>query len=57
MFLGVTQGWFAGMGATPSVEDVAGHADEIMATEGFIVPDGAMEEIQNLIMPLFQGGN
>jgi hypothetical protein len=57
MFLGVTQGWFAGMGATPSVEDIAGHADEIMATEGYLIPDGAMEEIQNLIMPLFQGGN
>ncbi len=57
MFLGVTQGWFAGMGATPSVEDIAGHTDEIMATEGYLIPDGAMEEIQNLIMPLFQGGN
>lgn len=57
MFLGVTPGWFAGMGAVPSVEDVAAHAEEIMSTDGYLIPNGAMEEIQNLIMPLFQGGN
>jgi hypothetical protein len=57
MFLGVTPGWFAGMGVTPSVEDVAAHAEEILSTEGFRVPDGLMAELQDLVMPLFQGGN
>ena len=57
MFLGVTPGWFAGMGVTPSVEDVAAHAEEILSTEGFLVPDGLMAELQELVMPLFQGGN
>lgn len=56
MFLGVTPGWFAGVGTTPSVEDVAAHVDEIMDASDYMVPRGAMEEIQNLIMPLFQGG-
>ena len=57
MFMGVTPGWFAGPGATPSVEDVAANAEQIMDTEGYIIPGNLMDELQQIVMPMFQGGN
>src|SRR5690554_5819111 len=34
VFVGLSQGWFAGMGSRPTVEDVAAHLDEIRNEDG-----------------------
>ena len=39
------QGWFAGSGVTPTAEDVQAHLDEIMADEGYLVPQSTTDEI------------
>ena len=57
MFMGVTPGWFAGPGAVPTVEDVAANLDRIMDETGYIVPSNLMDELQELVMPLFSGSN
>jgi len=54
MFVGVTPGWFAGPGAKPSPEDVAAHMEEVRSTEGYIIPDGAQDELK-LMFDLFKG--
>ncbi|UCG40332.1 MAG: short-chain dehydrogenase, partial [Acidimicrobiia bacterium] len=54
MFLGVNQGWFAGPGVVPTAEDVASHLEEVMSEEDYLVCVNSMQEIQELMLPLFQ---
>jgi NAD(P)-dependent dehydrogenase (short-subunit alcohol dehydrogenase family) len=55
MFVGVTPGWFAGKGARPSAEAVRDHMDEIRSPEGYIVPQGATDEMKLLAEQLMRG--
>jgi NAD(P)-dependent dehydrogenase (short-subunit alcohol dehydrogenase family) len=48
VFVGVTPGWYAGKGAKPSAEAVRDHLDEIRGLEGYIVPQGATDEMRLL---------
>ncbi len=48
IFVGTNQGWFAGKGSTPSVEDVRDHLDEIRDIDSYIVPANSMEELMML---------
>ena len=48
VFLGATPGWFAGKGKDFTAEDVALHLDEIMDTEGFVIPGSVVEEMTPL---------
>lgn len=52
VFVGVGPGWFAGKGVAPSPEDVVAHLDDIRATEPFLVPGAATEEMAALA-PVF----
>ena len=47
-FVGATHGWFAGVGVTPTVEDVAAHLDEIRSTDHFEIFGSLSEEISLL---------
>jgi len=53
-FVGATNGWFAGTGVVPSVEEVAEHLDEVRSTEGFQVLGQISEEI-GLLLQSMQG--
>ena len=44
-FMGVSDGWFSGKGKVPSLEDVAGHIEEIRDLKNYIVPDNAQGEL------------
>lgn len=44
-FVGVSDGWFSGKGKVPSVEDVAGHIEEVRDLKSYIVPDNAQGEL------------
>lgn len=46
VFVGLTQGWFAGKGSRPSVEDVAAHLDEIRDEDGYVIPGQAGGEVE-----------
>jgi NAD(P)-dependent dehydrogenase (short-subunit alcohol dehydrogenase family) len=48
VFVGTNNGWFAGGGEAPSVEEVAGHIDEIRDITGYVVPGSSTEEIMLL---------
>ena len=48
-FVGVSDGWFSGKGNVPSVEDVAGHIDEVRDLKNHIVPDNAQGELAVLV--------
>ena len=48
VFLGLTDGWFAGLAPTTPV-GIAEHLDEILRTDTFTVPASASEEIAALI--------
>jgi NAD(P)-dependent dehydrogenase (short-subunit alcohol dehydrogenase family) len=52
VFTGLAQGWFAGKGATMTPEDVAAHLDQIMDTDGFVVPKGFADEMAILLREL-----
>jgi NAD(P)-dependent dehydrogenase (short-subunit alcohol dehydrogenase family) len=54
MFVGLTQGWFAGKAARPSPEQVRDHMDEIRDTNGYIIPDSVADELK-LLMEKFKG--
>jgi NAD(P)-dependent dehydrogenase (short-subunit alcohol dehydrogenase family) len=45
VFIGTNQGWFAGAGSVPSVEDVVDHLDEIRDIGEPLVPGNSNEEI------------
>jgi len=52
VFIGLAQGWCAGRGATPTVEDVRDHLDQIRDQAGYIVPVGVEEEMHLLLEQL-----
>ncbi len=52
VFVGLGDGWVAGKGVAPSPEDVVAHLDEIRATDPYIVPGAATDEMAALA-PLF----
>ncbi len=54
MFVGVTQGWFAGKDAKPSPEQVRDHQAEITDREDFIVADSVADELK-LLLSKFKG--
>ena len=54
MFVGVTPGWFAGKGARPAPEEIRDQMAKIRDTEGFIVPQGATDEMK-LLGEVFRG--
>ncbi|HZR83685.1 MAG TPA: SDR family oxidoreductase [Candidatus Binatia bacterium] len=48
IFIGLTPGWFAGKGNTPSAEDIAGHLEQIRDQSGYIVPDTIADEMRQV---------
>lgn len=48
VFIGTNEGWFAGQGAVPSVEDVSDHLDEIRDISEYIVPANVNDELMLL---------
>ena len=48
VFVGTNQGWFAGQGEAPSVEDLADHMDEVRDLSDYVVPSPLNEEIMIL---------
>lgn len=48
IFVGLTPGWFAGKGKVASPEDVRDHIAEIRNTEGYIIPDSIVQDMQAL---------
>ena len=48
VFIGTNQGWFAGPGATPSVEEVVEHLEEIRDVSDPVIPASSNEEIMLL---------
>lgn len=48
IFLGTNRGWFAGQGEVPSVEDVAGHMDEVMDVAEYEIPMNINDELTML---------
>jgi NAD(P)-dependent dehydrogenase (short-subunit alcohol dehydrogenase family) len=49
IFIGMAKGWFAGTGATPSVEEVAAHWDTIHSDADYEIPDSIAGEMKALI--------
>ncbi|MGW5381557.1 SDR family NAD(P)-dependent oxidoreductase [Nocardia sp. NPDC003963] len=45
VFVGLSEGWLADRGATPTAEDIAEHISEIGQTEPFTVPGSIFEEV------------
>jgi len=48
VFVGLGEGWLAEAGSRPSAEDIAGHLDEVSATEPFTVPASIFEEVAGI---------
>ena len=48
VFIGTNQGWFAGQGDPPSVEDIAEHLEEIRDVTEPVIPANSQEEIMML---------
>lgn len=55
-FVGATPGWFAGVGVTPSAEDIAAHLDVIRDREHFEVFGSLTEEIGLLMKDMQNAG-
>lgn len=45
VFIGTNPGWFAGVGAMPSAEDVANHMDEVQDLSEYVIPESNTDEI------------
>ena len=45
IFIGTNEGWFAGSKVVPSVDDIAGHIDEIRDVSSYEIPMSSNEEI------------
>jgi NAD(P)-dependent dehydrogenase (short-subunit alcohol dehydrogenase family) len=45
IFIGTNTGWFAGAGVVPTVEDLAGHLDEIRDISEYIIPENNNDEL------------
>jgi NAD(P)-dependent dehydrogenase (short-subunit alcohol dehydrogenase family) len=54
VFIGTNEGWFAGQGVVPTVEDVAGHIGEIRDISEHVVPGDINEEL--MILARLAGG-
>ena len=52
MFVGLTQGWFAGKGAKPSAEQIRDNMDRIRDTEGYFIPDSIADEMKAMLKTL-----
>ncbi|MDH3307501.1 MAG: SDR family oxidoreductase [Acidimicrobiia bacterium] len=52
VFLGVNQGWFAGQGVVPSVEDIATNLDTIQDVSDYAIPLNNTEEMALLYQAL-----
>lgn len=48
VFIGTNQGWFAGQGRVPSVEEVGSHLDEIRDVSEYIIPSNINDELMML---------
>lgn len=48
VFIGTNTGWFAGAGATPSVEELADHLDQVLDLSDYMIPESIHEEIMLL---------
>lgn len=48
VFIGTNNGWFAGQGTVPSVEDVEAHLDEIRDISEYVVPANINDELMML---------
>jgi NAD(P)-dependent dehydrogenase (short-subunit alcohol dehydrogenase family) len=55
-FVGLTEGWYAGAGAAPSVDDIASHLDQIRSEDGYSVPGSIADELQQLGRLIGEGG-
>jgi hypothetical protein len=53
VFVGLGPGWVKGKGEVPTPEDVVANLDQIRATDPYIVPAAATDEMMTLA-PLFQ---
>jgi len=45
VFVGLSDGWIAGAGTSPTADDIAAHIDEVSATTPFIVPTSIFDEV------------
>jgi NAD(P)-dependent dehydrogenase (short-subunit alcohol dehydrogenase family) len=54
IFVGLSKGWYAGQGASPTAEDVLDNIDEIEKQDGYIVPTQSGDELGQLFQ-LLQG--
>jgi len=52
IFIGVNQGWFAGKGEVPSVEDLAANLDTIRDVSEYMIPNSNNEEMTLLFQAL-----
>lgn len=52
IFTGVNEGWFAGQGITPSVEDIASNLDDIRDVTDYIIPGNNNDEMALLFKSL-----
>ncbi len=52
VFIATNDGWFAGQGDPPSVEEIADHLDEIRDTSEHTIPSNSQEEIMMLAQML-----
>jgi NAD(P)-dependent dehydrogenase (short-subunit alcohol dehydrogenase family) len=56
-FVGLTDGWNAGVNGAESVEAIGEHIDEIRSMDNFIVPDSAIDELQLINARVSGGGS
>lgn len=49
VFLGLSEGWMAGLGSDPTAEDVAEHLEQILDTEPHTVPMAVADEIVTML--------
>ncbi|MFI7000497.1 SDR family NAD(P)-dependent oxidoreductase [Nocardia sp. NPDC050175] len=54
VFTGLTPGWYAGHGVTPTAEDILAHLDEIENRDGYTVPLSTGDELATLLPLLNQ---
>jgi hypothetical protein len=45
VFVGLSNGWIAQPGTSPTADDVAAHIDEVSATTPFTVPASIFDEV------------
>jgi NAD(P)-dependent dehydrogenase (short-subunit alcohol dehydrogenase family) len=50
VFTGYADGWLSEAGSSPSAEDIAGRIEQILATDGFFVPESSTDETVTVCM-------